>query len=148
MDVPAGFEPLTKLRTSPFLDHVGPFFFQWREKRLVLGLRIEGKHANARGTAHGGLILTMADVGLGYQMAMSHDPPVRATTVSMSADFIGSAGIGDWLEADVEMKSARRAPGVRQRLSQGRRQAGRAGQRRVPAGRRARAAGGRRVAAA
>jgi acyl-coenzyme A thioesterase 13 len=103
MDVPAGFEPLTNLRTSPFLDHVGPFFFQWREKRLVLGLRIEGKHANARGTAHGGLILTMADVGLGYQMAMSQDPPVRATTVSMSADFIGSAGIGDWLEADVEM---------------------------------------------
>jgi acyl-coenzyme A thioesterase 13 len=103
MDVPVGFEPLTKLRTSPFLDHVGPFFFQWREKRLVLGLRIEGKHANARGTAHGGLLLTMADVGLGYQMAMSQDPPVKATTVSMSADFIGSAGIGDWLEAHVEM---------------------------------------------
>jgi acyl-coenzyme A thioesterase 13 len=103
MDVPAGFEPLTKLRTSPFLDHVGPFFFQWREKRLVLGLRIEDKHANARGTAHGGLLLTMADVSLGYHMAMSQDPPMRATTVSMSADFIGSAGIGDWLEAQVEM---------------------------------------------
>jgi acyl-coenzyme A thioesterase 13 len=45
----------------------------------------------------------MADVGLGYHMAMSQDPPVRATTVSMSADFIGSAGVGDWLEAHVEM---------------------------------------------
>jgi acyl-coenzyme A thioesterase 13 len=103
MDVPAGFEPLTKLRTSPFLDHVGPFFYQWQEKRLVLGLRIAETHANARGTAHGGLLLTMADVGLGYHMAMSQDPPMRATTVSMSADFIGSAGIGDWLEAHVEI---------------------------------------------
>jgi acyl-coenzyme A thioesterase PaaI-like protein len=103
MDVPAGFEPLSNLRTSPFLDHVGPFFFQWQEKRLVLGLRIVDKHANARGTAHGGLLLTMADVGLGYHMAMSQDPPVRATTISMSADFVGSAGIGDWLEAHVEM---------------------------------------------
>jgi acyl-coenzyme A thioesterase 13 len=103
MDVPAGFEPLTKLRTSPFLDHLGPFFFQWHEKRLVLGLRIEGKHANARGTAHGGLLLSMADVALGYQLALSQDPPVKATTVSMSADFVGSAGIGDWLEAHVEM---------------------------------------------
>ena len=69
----------------------------------MLGLRIEGKHANARGTAHGGLILTMADVGLGYHMAMSQDPPMRATTVSMSADFTGAADIGDWLEARVEM---------------------------------------------
>jgi acyl-coenzyme A thioesterase 13 len=103
MDVPAGFEPLTKLRTSPFLDHVGPFFFQWRDKSLVLGLRIEGKHANARGTAHGGLLLSMADVALGYQLALSQDPPAKATTVSMSADFTGGAGIGDWLEAHVEM---------------------------------------------
>jgi acyl-coenzyme A thioesterase 13 len=103
MDAPDGFQPLAALRTSPFLDHVGPFFFQRREQRLVLGLRIEGKHANARGTAHGGLLLTMADVGLGYHMAMSQDPPMRATTISMSADFVGSAGIGDWLEAHVEM---------------------------------------------
>ena len=103
MDIPAGFESLAKLRTSPFLDHVGPFYFQWREKRLVLGLRLAEKHANARGSAHGGLLLTMADVGLGYHMALSQDPPMRATTVSMSADFVGSAGIGDWLEAHVEM---------------------------------------------
>jgi acyl-coenzyme A thioesterase 13 len=103
MEVPAGFEPLTKLRTSPFLDHVGPFYFQWREKRLVLGLRIAEQHANARGSAHGGLLLTMADIGLGYHMALSQDPPMRTTTVSMSADFIGSAGIGDWLESQVEM---------------------------------------------
>ena len=79
MDVLAGFEPLVKLRTSPFLDHVGPFFYRWQEKRLVLGLRIAEKHANARGTAHGGLLLTMAAIrptGL---------PSLRARNSSLSA---------------------------------------------------------------
>jgi acyl-coenzyme A thioesterase 13 len=102
MDVPQNFQPIEKLRTSPFLERVGPLFFEWRGKRLVLGLRIDESHANARGTAHGGLLLTIADVALGYQMALSQDPPIRATTISMSADFIGGAAVGDWLEAHVD----------------------------------------------
>jgi len=102
MDVPKDFRPITELRTSPFLERVGPLFFAWRGKRLVLGLRIDASHANARGFAHGGLLLTLADVALGYQMALSQDPPIRAITVSMSADFVGSAAVGDWLEAHVE----------------------------------------------
>ena len=102
MDVPKNFRPIAELRTSPFLERIGPLFFEWRGKKLVLGLRIEESHANARGTAHGGLLLTLADVALGYQMALSQDPPIRATTISMSADFIGGASVGDWLEAHVE----------------------------------------------
>ncbi len=102
MDVPKNFQPIAQLRTSPFLERVGPLFFEWRGKKLVLGLRIDASHANARGTAHGGLLLTLADVALGYQMALSQDPPIRATTISMSADFIGGASVGDWLEAHVD----------------------------------------------
>ncbi len=102
MDVPKNFQPIAALRTSPFLERVGPLFFEWRDKKLVLGLRIGASHANARGTAHGGLLLTLADVALGYQMALSQDPPIRATTISMSADFIGGAAIGDWLEVHVD----------------------------------------------
>jgi acyl-coenzyme A thioesterase PaaI-like protein len=102
MDVPKNFRPIAELRTSPFLDRVGPLFFEWRGKKLVLGLRIDPSHANARGTAHGGLLLTLADVALGYQMALSQEPPIRATTISMSADFIGGAAVGDWLEAHVD----------------------------------------------
>ena len=99
MNPPANFQPIAKLRTSPFIERVGPLFFEWRGKKLILGLRIEEGHANARGTAHGGLLLTMGDVALGYQMALSQDPPIRATTVSMSADFIGGASAGEWLES-------------------------------------------------
>ena len=50
---PPGFEPL--FRTSPFLDHNGPFFHRTNDDgTFVIGLRIQPKHANARGGAHAG----------------------------------------------------------------------------------------------
>jgi acyl-coenzyme A thioesterase 13 len=65
---PPGFEPL--FRTSPFLETVGPLFYRRDAKQgLIIALRIDRKHANARGTAHGGLLLTLADIALGYQTA-------------------------------------------------------------------------------
>src|SRR6202521_5858011 len=104
MDIPNGFRPMVELRTSPFLDRVGPFFFRREDRDLVLGVRVGEAHANARGTAHGGLLLTLADVALGYQLAFSQDPPVAATTVGISADFLGAASLGDWVEARVDMQ--------------------------------------------
>ena len=71
---PPGFEPL--FRTSPFLETVGPLFYRRDPERgLVIGLRIAEKHANARGFAHGGLLVTLADIALGYQTAFGRDPP-------------------------------------------------------------------------
>ena len=37
MDVPKNFQPIAELRTSPFLERIGPLFFEWRGKKLVLG---------------------------------------------------------------------------------------------------------------
>lgn len=74
-EVPDGFRPL--FRTSPFL---------------------------ARGTAHGGLLMTLADIALGYDLAYSEEPPASLTTANLTADFAGSAGLGDWLEARVDIQ--------------------------------------------
>ena len=42
---PEGFKPL--FRSSPFLDHNGPFFNKTNDDgTFVVGLRIEPKHAN------------------------------------------------------------------------------------------------------
>ena len=108
-EVPAGFEPL--FRTSPFLDALGPFYCRRGEGGLVIGLRLAPKHANARGLAHGGLLLTLCDIALGYSAAHSQDPPVTLTTAHISADFAGSARIGDWVEsrADVQRIGGRLA---------------------------------------
>ena len=98
-ELPAGYEPL--FRTSPFLDATGPWFYRKLAEGFVVGLRVDTRHTNASGTAHGGLIATLADIALGYVTASSQQPPLRMTTTSLGLDYVGAAKPGDWLEAQV-----------------------------------------------
>jgi acyl-coenzyme A thioesterase 13 len=99
VEVPEGFEPL--FRTSPFLDCTGPYFYKKTGDSFVVGLRVLAKHTNVRGTLHGGLISTLADISLGYVTAFSSEPRLHMATASMSIDFAGSAKLGDWVESHV-----------------------------------------------
>jgi acyl-coenzyme A thioesterase 13 len=102
-DPPPGFAPL--FRTSPFLETVGPLFYRKDAVLgLVIGLRVAEKHANARGIAHGGLLLTLADIALGYRTAFAQDPPIGMITANLTADFAGAAKMGDWVEAHVDIQ--------------------------------------------
>ncbi len=95
--IPAGFEVWS--RGSPYLDLIGPFYVRRAEDGLVWGLRIEERHANRRGFAHGGLLATLADITLGHTAAQSRDPPALAVTVNLTTDFAGSARADrDWWE--------------------------------------------------
>ena len=101
---PEGFVPVK--RRSPFLDLVGPLWVRPGPagEPPVYGLRVETRHTNARGNVHGGVLMTMADLVLGYTAAFSEEPWIPLTTASMSVDFAGSAVLGDWLQgrADVQ----------------------------------------------
>lgn len=103
-DAPDGFVPVD--RQSPFLDLIGPLWVRIGGDGMppIYGLRIETRHSNARGKAHGGMLMTMADLVLGYSTAFSQKPPVPLTTASTTVDFAESAVVGDWLEgrADVQ----------------------------------------------
>jgi acyl-coenzyme A thioesterase 13 len=100
--VPAGFEPLP--RSSPFLDRTGPYFSRGRGNGFSLGLRVAEHHLNARGLVHGGVLMTMADIALGYSMATSLQHPPALVTASLSADFAGSARLNDWIETRAEIQ--------------------------------------------
>jgi len=93
------FEPL--FRTSPFLDTNGPFYQKKLADRLVVGLEVLPKHVNGRGYAHAGILITMADIAMGYNAAFSETPPINLVTISLNNDFMSSAKLGDWLEAYV-----------------------------------------------
>jgi acyl-coenzyme A thioesterase 13 len=101
MDIPPEFRPL--FRTSPVLELIGPLYCRGEGKDLVLALRVEARHCNARGTIHGGILATLADVALGYTMAFASTPPTSLVTASMTLDFAGTAKIGDWIEAAVDV---------------------------------------------
>ena len=90
--------------SSPFLDRSGPFYSKGKGQSLCIGLRVLDHHLNARGLAHGGVLLTMADIALGYAMATAADPPISAVTSHLSADFAGSAKLGDWVESRADIQ--------------------------------------------
>ena len=102
MGVPEGFRPL--FRTSPVLEMIGPLYSRGEAPDLVIGLLAEAKHCTARGTVHGGIFATLADIALGYAMAFSTKPPTSLSTANLSLDFAGTARIGDWLEAHVDVQ--------------------------------------------
>ena len=70
----------------------------------MVGLRIQPKHANGRGGAHGGLLMTMCDIALGYRTTRSQTPSPMLTTASVTTDFAGGAKVGDWVEAHVDVQ--------------------------------------------
>ena len=93
------------------IDLIGPVYSKGEGEDLALGLRVEKKHCNMRGALHGGMLATLADVALGYTIAFSTNPPTGLITANLSLDFAGTAKIGDWLEArvDVQKKGSRLA---------------------------------------
>ena len=71
---------------------------------LVIGMRVQEKHTNARGTLHGGVLASIADIALGYGLATSTTPPTSMVTANLSVDFAGSAQIGDWIETSLDIQ--------------------------------------------
>lgn len=100
--IPPGFTPL--FRSSPFLDLLGPIHNQQTDAGLVIGLRADAKHCNARGLVHGGVLSSLADIALGYNTAFAEDPPTPMVTASLSIDYAGAARLGDWIEVATEVQ--------------------------------------------
>jgi uncharacterized protein (TIGR00369 family) len=100
--VPQGFKPLN--RGGPFLSQLGPLYLKKDGEHYIVGLRIEDRHTNIRGIAHGGMLLTLADSALGIVLSSSRTPPQPMVTVNLSTDFVESANPGDWVEAHVDIQ--------------------------------------------
>ena len=102
--IPEGFRPFAY--SSAFLDAVGPLYpGATADGTLILGLRIEARHCNRRGFAHGGLLVTLADLVLGYALG-SAGGQRGLLTVNLTADFAGAAQIGQWVEARADIQKA------------------------------------------
>jgi len=100
---PEGWKPLK--RGGPFLHMLGPLYYRKDEQgRPIIAMRMEEKHLNTRGIAHGGMLVTLADSALGIALSMSRTPPQPMVTVSLTTDFVEAAKQGDWMEAHVDVQ--------------------------------------------
>ena len=101
--IPDGFKLIN--RGGPFIAMLGPLYYKKQEQGCsIIALRIEDKHLNIRGIAHGGMLVTLADSALGIALSMSRTPPQPMVTVNLTTDFVDSAHAGDWVEAHVDIQ--------------------------------------------
>jgi acyl-coenzyme A thioesterase 13 len=109
--IPEGYEIVQRTQGSTFAGLAGPFYAK-REggegRELSLGLRIEQRHLNSRGTCHGGLMATLADIALGYAcVAASEDGQSRNfVTIDLAVEYLAATREGDWLYSEVKVMNA------------------------------------------
>ena len=95
--IPEGFKQLRV--TDDFVGLIGPLWFKAEGDKLRVGLPLEPRHGNPMGWAHGGLLVTVADMvmgaGSGYSTGIMWPHP----TVSLSTEFVKGAKLGVRLQA-------------------------------------------------
>jgi uncharacterized protein (TIGR00369 family) len=102
---PPGFKPI--VHSSPFGAENGPFFESRSGDSWIRGFRVLERHTNAGGIAHGGMLMTFADVVLAQ--AVIHQAGQPAVTVRMTSDFLAPARLGDWVEGTAEVTRVTRS---------------------------------------
>lgn len=91
---------------TAFEDYVGPLYFQEDAAgRAVCAARVERHHGNPDGSAHGGFLMTLADMSLFAisRRALDYKP---AVTVSLTSEFLGPAPVGEIVRASGEVTRA------------------------------------------
>lgn len=96
MSVPDGFEPLA---ASPFSELIGPLYVNRDGPVPVLGVQVRGEHHNRTGRAHGGLLMTLADIALSRAVHEHLPPGAAMATADLHIAFLNGVADGEWLEA-------------------------------------------------
>lgn len=104
----AGSEGWTAIRPSRFTGLLGEILVSSRNGAKVYGMRVEDKHDNSTGRAHGGLVMALCDEVMGQE---AHDPSTKDIffTVNFECQFVSGAMVGDFLEVSCERIEAGRS---------------------------------------
>lgn len=97
--VPGGF---TEIRGEAFMETVGPIYVRQNEEGLWdIGCLAMPQHANRFGGVHGGMLATLVDYAVGFNLLSTGEPSTLLGTVSLNIDFISSGRLGEWLVVKV-----------------------------------------------
>jgi uncharacterized protein (TIGR00369 family) len=101
-----------------FLDHVGPLW-RCRDAAHRYGFVADERHRNRRGVVQGGMLMTLADRGMGGA-ARGDDPEMAPATIQLNMNFVAAARIGGLVEVDCSIvRRTRTMVFVQAILSQG-----------------------------
>lgn len=92
--IPVGFTPI--ISENPFGKAVGPIYEKTGKDGWVRGFLVGEKHTNRGGIAHGGVLMTFADIVLATAALEVADLPL--VTIQMNSNFVAPARLGVWVE--------------------------------------------------
>lgn len=100
-EIPDGFTPLHWRRG--FVRQIGPLYRKVQDGKSIMGFRVEEQHTNGMANAHGGMMMTFADMAWGQ--VVSIETSSYWVTVRLTLDFLSSAHLNDWIEGAGEVMS-------------------------------------------
>lgn len=80
--------------TTPFGEFLGLEKVEAADGRARVKLELEDRHRNRRGVAHGGVVATLLDAGLGAAVISAMAPEEWCGTVQLSVQFVSPARSG------------------------------------------------------
>lgn len=99
--IPPGY---VTLPGAGFTETNGPLYVCRKDEKLIFGFRVEPRHANVMGTCHGAMLMLLADMQLPlaahYQAGLDDR---FLPTVNLTADFLASPMVGDWIWGETEV---------------------------------------------
>jgi acyl-coenzyme A thioesterase PaaI-like protein len=99
--IPEGFVPVEP--HGRFTPGIAALYVKREGDGIVRGVRVEDRHLNAAGIAHGGFLATMMDSTFGNTLGAAGR---RGFTVRLVTDYVGPAKRGDWLEGRARITRA------------------------------------------
>lgn len=101
-EVPEGYALLDWRRG--FGRQIGPLYRRAASAGgFTMGFRVEERHTNGMSNAHGGMLMSFADMAWGN--IVSVETSSYWVTVRLTLDFLSSARLGDWVEGGSEVLS-------------------------------------------
>jgi acyl-coenzyme A thioesterase PaaI-like protein len=100
-EIPEGYSLLDWRRG--FGRQIGPLYRRQTSSSYSMGFRVEDHHTNGMANAHGGMLMSFADMAWGH--IVSVETSSYWVTVRLSLDFLASARLGDWVEGASEVLS-------------------------------------------
>lgn len=98
-DIPPGYAVVPWHRG--FGRQVGPLYVRDAGGRRTFGFRVAEHHTNGLLNAHGGMLMTVADVAWGN--LISYERSMFWVTVRLTCDFLSAAKLGEWVEAGSDL---------------------------------------------
>ncbi|MFH0302445.1 PaaI family thioesterase [Bradyrhizobium sp. 31Argb] len=91
------------IRPGKISTLVGPFWERRVGGNVQIGIVCDPRHDNGKGKMHGGLLMTLADMGMGAVIRSTGDD-VQCVTVQLDVAFLQAVDIGDFVTTECHIQ--------------------------------------------